>query len=92
MESLLNNINATVLSMNEAFDNGDYRQLSLLAHRMLPNIRNLGASVESDLLKQIETSGRLDSPDTETIKVLLEKATDGMHLIAKALKDELLNY
>ena len=92
LESLVNNINATVLSMKEAFNNEDYRQLSLLAHRMLPNIRNLGASNESDLLKKIEMSGRVDSPDREAITVLLEKAIDGLHAIAQTLNDELLNY
>ncbi|HOP12774.1 MAG TPA: hypothetical protein PLH09_02270, partial [Lentimicrobium sp.] len=92
LESLMNNINETARLMEEALRNKEYKNLALLAHRLLPNIRNLGASTEAGLLKQLETAGRLETPSQEVIMPLLRQVVEGLNEIEGALKEKLKDY
>jgi signal transduction histidine kinase/CheY-like chemotaxis protein/HPt (histidine-containing phosphotransfer) domain-containing protein len=92
LESLMNNINETARLMEEALRNKEYKNLALLAHRLLPNIRNLGASTEAGLLKQLETAGRLETPSQEVIMPLLRQVVEGLNEIEGALKEKLQDY
>lgn len=52
--SLVSGLESTRSEMQEALEKKDYPKLSLLAHRTLPNMRNLGAAELVSMLVEIE--------------------------------------
>lgn len=92
LTSLAENISATSIQMQLACESNDYQQLSMLAHRMLPNIRNLGASEETGLLQQLEGLRTVKDPDPSDIQEIVSRVTTGMDEIVSAIRLKMNHY
>ncbi|MFH1121077.1 MAG: ATP-binding protein [Bacteroidota bacterium] len=90
--SLADNLNNTTGQMQAAYDSGDHKQLALLAHRMLPNIRNLGARKETVILQQLESLRRENYLDNKMISDLLNEAKTGMLELEVAIRQKIAGY
>src|SRR5690606_12207194 len=78
IDSLIVNLDTTKESLKEAFSENNYTELSLLAHRIQPNIRLLGASKVSDLLKKLELTSRNEPDEKEKIKLLFNESISNL--------------
>jgi hypothetical protein len=92
LNSLADNLHNTMEEMQNAFDSSDYRQLALLSHRMLPNIRNLGAKKEIDLLQKLESLRNTNNFDKDAIGVLLLNLKMGAVELEAALRNQVNHY
>jgi hypothetical protein len=90
--SLADNLHSTLEEMQKAFDSADYRQLALLSHRMLPNIRNLGAKKETELLQKLESLRNTNNFDKDAIGVLLSDLKAGVAGLETALRKQINHY
>ena len=90
--SLADNLQNTANELNASFNEGNYQQVGLLSHRMLPNIRNLGATAETGILQKLETLGKSENPDKETIGSLLKKLMPGLAELESELRQETENH
>ena len=90
--SLADNLKVTSAQMQNAFDSADYQQLALLAHRMLPNIRNLGAKEEVTLLMELESLRKQTDFDKIRISEVLNKTKAGMAELEKVIRQKFLTY
>jgi len=90
--SLSENLKATSVQMQTAFDSADYQQLALLAHRILPNIRNLGAKEEVALLAELESLRRKTDFDRNKTGEILNRTKAGMAELEKVIRQKTLNY
>ncbi len=84
--SLQDNIRRTSAEMQAAFDKSDFVELSLLAHRILPNIRLLGTRNTAAVLRELEIKTKEESADETGIKNSLKAAIRGMNLIGEQLR------
>jgi len=73
--SLESTIGNTADEMKAAKKAGDYAALGLLAHRLIPNIKLLGAKPLAEKLKLIEAECKKEEVDKESINVLLKQVT-----------------
>lgn len=73
--------------MQQAFDEKRYMDLSLLSHRILPNMRSLGVTTAAHALKNIELLCKAEKVDDLIVKDFLEKAIIEMMLV----KDKIVN-
>lgn len=71
LNSLKENLAITINDMQTAFDKKDYTQLSLLAHRVQPNIKLLGANEASLSLKQLELLSKEKEIDVQKVQSCL---------------------
>lgn len=92
LTSLADNLQSTMESMQMAFESSDYQKLALLSHRMLPNIRNLGAIEEASLLQKLEALRTSETFDHKTIGSLLQTLKKGITQLESALRNEIGNY
>lgn len=81
LTSLSQNIKSTSADMDVAFNTGNYEELSLLAHRIQPNVRLLGAQKTSVLLKELEMICRKDSIDKDLVTRKLEESLKSLNQI-----------
>jgi len=75
-----------------AFESSDYQKLASLSHRMLPNIRNLGAIEEASLLQKLEALRTSETFDQKTIGSMLQTLKKGITQLESALRNEIGNY
>lgn len=92
LTSLSENIKATTIEMDNAFNNGNYTELSLLAHRIQPNIRLLGAQKTSVLLKELELMCRKQSINKEEVSSRLEDSLNQLNQIRIQLADSYTSF
>lgn len=92
MTSLADNMQSTLKDMQSAFESSDYQKLALLAHRMLPNIRNLGAQKEAALLQKLEALRTINTFDHDAIKNQLQTLKKGITKLESALRKEIGRY
>lgn len=71
LNSLKENLAITINEMQTAFDKKDYAQLSLLAHRVQPNIKLLGANEASLSLKKLELLSKEKDIDEKEVQSCL---------------------
>lgn len=81
IDSLIANLDATKESLKEAYSEKNFIELSLLAHRIQPNVRLLGASQVSDLLKKLEMASRNEPNEIEKIKLLYNESIANLTLL-----------
>lgn len=85
--SLVENITVTSKQMQDAFKNDNFMELSLLAHRIQPNIRSLGAKDTAQRLRNIETfCKKVPVKEDEVSQYLLESLKD-----LKEIKEKLIH-
>lgn len=65
--SLANGLNDTSQALEFAAETKDYMKISLLAHRILPNLRNLKANETVDRLLELENLRNIENPENENI-------------------------
>ncbi|KAF0199199.1 MAG: two-component system sensor histidine kinase [Bacteroidetes bacterium] len=92
LNSLSENLITTSGQMQTAFDSADYQHLALLAHRILPNIRNLGAKEEVAMLTELESLRRETDFDRNKISEILNKTKSGMAELNEVIRQKTLNY
>jgi len=92
LNSLSENLITTSGQMQTAFDSADYQHLALLAHRILPNIRNLGAKEEVAMLTELESLRRETDFDRNKISEILNKTKAGMAELNEVIRQKTLNY
>ncbi len=85
--SLNENLEKTLDQMKIEFEGKNYQNLSVLAHRLQPNIKLLGATQTAILLREIEVICRNDNPDEVVIREKLEQT--GLQI--KGIRSELEN-
>lgn len=85
VESLTANIDKTLNDMKLCLEKGDFKNLSLLAHRLLPNIRLLGAQKASSSLRNIELMCKSTEPDLSIITENFNVAHKQLVLVIKKL-------
>lgn len=87
INSLLENIKNTHTEMHDAYTNSDIDRLGLLAHRLVPNIKLLGATPACNILRKLEyickNSNNKSEEITLTYSIASEELTDIMHEIEK---------
>ena len=84
--SLADSLQQTSAAMQEAFEKEQINELALLAHRMLPNVRNLGAMKEVSLLKELESLRTQNITNIENIGTRLQQLIQGMKEIETILR------
>jgi len=72
--SLDSNIIATSDEMRSAFESRNFARLSLLSHRMLPNMKLLEAKTTSFHLKKLELICKEEQPDEQLIEHTLDES------------------
>ncbi|MBK6963502.1 MAG: response regulator [Bacteroidales bacterium] len=92
LTSLADNMQSSLVDMHKAFESSDYQNLALLSHRMLPNIRNLGAQEEAILLQSLETLRTSKTFDHDAIDNQLNTLKNGITKIVSALRKEIDRY
>ncbi|MHC1775055.1 MAG: ATP-binding protein [Lentimicrobium sp.] len=92
LTSLADNLHSTLESMQNAYESSDYQKLASLSHRMLPNIRNLGALEEAALLQKLEALRNSETFDRKTIGSLLQTLNKGIAQLESAIRNEIGNY
>lgn len=85
--SLADNLQKTSAEMQEAFDNGHIDDLAMLAHRMLPNVRNLGAGEEIKILQKLESLRNQSIIRMDEVSSALNKLRQGMKEIERTLRN-----
>jgi signal transduction histidine kinase/DNA-binding response OmpR family regulator len=90
--SLRDNLRNTMEAMQNAFTGENYKQLALLAHRILPNIRNLGAEKETSLLLKLEALRDAAVHDKEEIREVISELLPGMEKLATILEQKTEDY
>lgn len=90
--SLRDNLRNTAAAMQNAFSEEDYKQLALLAHRILPNIRNLGAEKETSLLLKLEALRDAAIHDKDEIREVISELLPGMEKLANILEQKTEDY
>ncbi len=84
--SLHENIRRTAAEMQAAFDRKNFVDLSLLAHRILPNIRLLGARNTAALVRELEIKSKEETADESAIKTNLKAAIRDMNKLSEQLR------
>lgn len=92
LTSLCENIKATSDEMAEAYNSRNYSELSLLAHRIQPNVRLLGAQKTSVLLKELELMCRKDKIEQDLVSKKLEDSLNQLKQIRVQLADSYSSY
>lgn len=88
LQSLRNSILSTASQLTETAEAGDYERTSLLAHRLLPNMRHLGEHDEVALLVKLEALKQEPRPDDDIIKSYIISLNEGLKRIAEMLDNE----
>lgn len=91
ISSLELNIARTSDEMMKAYRQKDYTELSLLAHRMIPNIKLLGAKNVTDHLRQIEMACKQQPVDEAILSNNFNNCLIELDLIRKKLSETHLN-
>jgi len=89
LASLADNMHNTSTEMQQAYDSGQLKDLVMLAHRILPNMRNLGATEEVRLLQLIEALRSQSSINQANLAEPFNKLRLGMKEIETLLRNQL---
>ncbi len=92
LHSLADNLGATAKEMNTAALSGDLQLLALLAHRMLPNIRNLGAADVAGLLQKLESLRHGNSLDPDELTTIMQTLTKSLKALETELRNQVTDY
>ena len=87
LTSLTEGLSETIESMKQAFEEKDYATISLLAHRALPNVRNLGDKETASKLQLLERLRGNKIPDNKAVNEMLASAIEGMARLKDAVDD-----
>lgn len=87
ISSLETNISKTSDEMISAFNRKDYTELSLLAHRMIPNIKLLGVKTTAEELRKIELICKADGAESENLAEHFNLTLIGLNDIRKKLRN-----
>ncbi|HAH59865.1 MAG TPA: hypothetical protein DCL86_17150 [Bacteroidales bacterium] len=90
IKSLTSSIKLTIEQMQEALHDNDFTTLSLLAHRALPNIRNLGAQNAIASLVDIERLRNNSSLNPLEVKDKVNKCVSELEEVYKGLSETIL--
>ena len=85
LNSLTEGLSETIESMNQAFEAKDYATISLLAHRALPNVRNLGDKYTAEKLQVLERLRANKNPDNKAVNEMLNSAIEGLARLRDAV-------
>lgn len=85
VNSLAKGLGVTIVELKTALVKNDYKALSLLAHRALPNIRNLGAGNVIALLVKIEQLRSQNKVDSSAVEALVDKCITELEEIQEDL-------
>lgn len=91
ISSLELNIARTSDEMLKAYKAKDYSELSLLAHRMIPNIKLLGAKQVTEQLRQIEVACKQHPVDESILSTNFNNCLIELDIIRKKLAETHLN-
>ena len=86
LTSLTEGLSDTIENMKLAFEKKDYATISLLAHRALPNVRNLGDKETAEKLQLLERLRANKNPDIKTVNEMLTAAMVGMAKLRDAVE------
>ncbi len=78
LNSLTEGLSDTIENMKKAIEAKDYATISLLAHRALPNVRNLGDKETAEKLQVLERLRANKNPDNKAVNEMLTTAIKGM--------------
>ncbi|HLN54029.1 MAG TPA: ATP-binding protein [Lentimicrobium sp.] len=84
--SLNENLEKTLGQMYRAFEMKDFKDLSILAHRLQPNIKLLGAKETAAALRDLEVICKNETPDDTTVKFKLDQIAAPLRVIQAELK------
>lgn len=85
LNSLSGGINETLSDLAKALEENDFLKISLLAHRMLPNVKNLGDKDTAALLLQLENLRNEEKPDAIKTRLLVHTVIERL----ASLRDKL---
>lgn len=78
LTSLTEGLSETIDDMKRAFEENNYATISLLAHRALPNVRNLGDKETAGKLQLLERLRANKNPDNKAVNQMLTTAIEGI--------------
>lgn len=84
--SLANGLNDTSQALEVAAETKDYLTISLLAHRILPNLRNLKANETVTKLLELENLRNTENPENENIDETLASTVLELKIIENNLR------
>ncbi len=84
--SLANGLNDTSQALEVAAETKDYLTISLLAHRILPNLRNLKANETVTKLLELENLRNTENPENENIDETLASTVFELKIIENNLR------
>ena len=85
LTSLIEGLSDTMESMKQALEEKDYPTISLLAHRALPNVRNLGDKETVGKLQLLERLRTNKNPDNKAVNEMLTPALEGLARLRDAV-------
>ncbi len=92
LTSLLAGLEETSESLSTSFAEKNYTNISLLAHRALPNVRNLGDNETANTLQQLERLRANKNPDKKNTSELINAAIGGLEKLRKAIQERTSDY
>ena len=87
LTSLTEGMGETIEDMQQAFEEKNYATISLLAHRALPNVRNLGDKETAEKLQLLERLRANKNPDNKSVSEMLTPAIEGITRLRDAVED-----
>lgn len=85
LTSLTEGLSETTESMKQAFEEKNYATISLLAHRALPNVRNLGDKETAEKLQVLERLRANKNPDHKVVNEMVKAAIEGITKLKDAV-------
>ena len=85
LTSLIEGLSETIENLKQAYEEKNYATISLLAHRALPNVRNLGDKETAGKLQLLERLRANKDPDNKAVNELLTSTVEGIARIIEAV-------
>lgn len=89
LTSLIAGLDETMESLRTSFEEKNYTNISLLAHRALPNVRNLGDTKTASKLQQLEQLRTNASPDKKNTSELINSTISGLTKLRKGIQERI---
>ncbi|MBW6489724.1 MAG: response regulator [Lentimicrobium sp.] len=86
LSSLSKGLDETIKELKQASEEGNFLKISRVAHRMLPNVRNLGDKETAALLLQLENLRNEEKPDLLKTRGIIFEAIENLTKLREKLR------
>jgi signal transduction histidine kinase/DNA-binding response OmpR family regulator len=92
LSSLIAGLGETIESLKISYAEKNYANISLLAHRAQPNVRNLGDTQTANTLQVLERLRANKNPDKKSTGELINAVISGLEKLKETIQERVSNY